>query len=201
LGEDLLVRPEDTDARFKDLYERYYQRIVSYIVNNYRIPRDKARELAQDAFLRVYQSMDRYRGEAEWAFLKITASRVTLNEHRRRDTQGRKGLEVAIEEHSQLPSPEASPEEDFVNREKAERRKRWLHDAIETLPDTQRECLLLFLNGLKYDEIQKALKISLDAVKTRLHKARKRLEAQRVEELEGIDWPALPGEDDHDQEE
>jgi RNA polymerase sigma-70 factor (ECF subfamily) len=170
-------------------------------MNHYRFSRDKARELAQDTFLRVYQSMDRYRGEAEWAFLKITASRVALNEFRRLATQSRNGLQVAIEEHPQLSDPEASPEEDLVNREEAERRKRWLHDSIEVLPDTQRECLLLSLSGLKYDEIQKALRISLDAVKTRLHKARKRLEAQRVEELEGIDWPAASGEDDHDQEE
>jgi RNA polymerase sigma factor (sigma-70 family) len=50
-----------------------------------------------------------------------------------------------------------------------------LHKAIERLPDSQRQVMMLWLADLPYNEIQEALKLSPDAVKTRLKDARIRL--------------------------
>jgi RNA polymerase sigma-70 factor, ECF subfamily len=199
----------ERDARFQDLFDRYYRSVIAYLVGC-GFPRDRARELAQEVFLRVYRSMDQYRGEAEWAFLQTTARNLAFNEIRGRRTQKRDGVEVSFEELSHLPGSlardpwtgqaPASPEATLLEREEAASRRKQLSEAISKLPDGIRECLLLRLSGLKYRQIQRRMNISLDTVKSRLHEARNRLRARLAEEPEGIAWPAAAGEDDHDQE-
>jgi RNA polymerase sigma-70 factor, ECF subfamily len=196
----------ERDARFQDLFNRYYRSVFAYLVGC-GFPRDRARELAQEVFLRVYRGMDQYRGEAEWAFLQKTARNLAFNEIRGRKTQKRTGVEVSFEELSHLPDSlardpwtgqaPASPEAALLEREEAASRRKQLREAMAALPDSIRDCLLLRLSGLKYRQIQQRMNISLDTVKSRLHEARNRLRASLAEDPEGIAWP---GEDDHDQE-
>lgn len=200
---------QDLDSRFQDLYHRYYRSIFAYLVRC-GFSRDRAEEIAQEAFLRVYRSMDRYRGDAEWSFLQTTARNLAFNEIRALKTLKRTGVEVSLEEHPHLQDLLArnprmgqapvSPEVDLVERQEAARRRKQLRDAVAELPEGIQKCLLLRLGGLKYSEIQERLHISMDAVKARLHEARGRLRARLAEEPGGIDWPAAPGEYDHDQE-
>jgi len=199
----------ERDARFQDLFNRYYRSIFSYLVGC-GFQRDRARELAQEVFLRVYRGMDHYRGEAEWTFLQTTARNLAFNEIRGRKTQKRTGVEVSFDELSHLPDSlardpwtgqaPASPEAALLEREEAASRRKQLREALAELPDGIRECLLLRLSGLKYRQIQQRMSISLDTVKSRLHEARNRLRARLAEEPEGIAWPVESGEDEHDQE-
>lgn len=196
----------ERDARFQDLFNRYYRSVFAYLVGC-GFPRDQARELAQEVFLRVYRGMDQYRGEAEWTFLQKTARNLVYNEIRDRKTQKRAGVVVSFED---LPYQTAkdpwtgqappSPEEDLLEREETAQQQKRLREAIAELPEGIRQCLLLRLSGLKYRQIQQRMSISMDTVKSRLHEARNKLRARLVEEPEGIAWPAAAGEDDHDQE-
>ena len=52
-----------------------------------------------------------------------------------------------------------------------------MQERLEDLPPGMRRCLeLRFANGLKYREIARILKISIQSVKSQLHEARKRLQ-------------------------
>lgn len=59
----------------------------------------------------------------------------------------------------------------------AEARRRWLFEALATLPLPQRQPLMLQLEGFDYEEIADMLGISVDNVGVRIHRAKARLKA------------------------
>jgi RNA polymerase sigma-70 factor (ECF subfamily) len=176
---------------FEQLYERYYDRMVNFLVS-LRFPRDEARDLAQDIFLRVFQHMDSYRGEAEWKFLEVTARRHVANVIRGRHTQKREALRAPDEELTRLTDRTIPADERLAQRERRASRQTALRAAIDELPPGTREAFLLRCRGRKYKDIQQLLGISMDAVKARLHEARIRLRERLGEN---------PPEDEHDAEE
>jgi DNA-directed RNA polymerase specialized sigma24 family protein len=73
---------------------------------------------------------------------------------------------------------------DYAERQHTADRHRRLFDTIAGLPPGQRECTLLWLEDFQYDEIARALRITVDAVKSRLRDARKLLRARLGDEGE-----------------
>lgn len=195
----------DEDSRFQDLYQRYYRSVAGFFVRQGFSP-EEARDLAQDTFVRVYRSMGSYRGDGAWSFLQTTARRIALNEIRSRTSQMRSATVAPLDEPltqtvSRNPwtgAPPPSLETELVEQEETARRRQRLKQAIASLPESLRLCLLLWLAGRSYREIMAGLGLSLDAVKSRLNEARNRLRNQLGEEPE---WPrGGPAGDDDDQE-
>src|SRR4051812_27641443 len=101
----LIMYASDEDAtatmsrhdRFRSLYQKYYWRIVKFYVRSFRLRQEDAEELAQDAFLRFYQAMDEYRGDAEWAFFETIARNVAYNRIRAQNTAKRSGTKVDLD--------------------------------------------------------------------------------------------------------
>jgi DNA-directed RNA polymerase specialized sigma24 family protein len=52
-----------------------------------------------------------------------------------------------------------------------------LHDAIAVLPEGQRHAVELWLDGFQYADIAQVLRVSVDAVKSRLRDAKRQLRA------------------------
>jgi RNA polymerase sigma-70 factor (ECF subfamily) len=174
------------------LVERYQQRVYRLAL---RILRDEemARDAVQEAFLKVYASLERFEGRSSfytWLY------RVVLNlclDLRRRDRSGRH-VEWA-EEHTPL-SEGADPESEEPMEgaapsphralERAELRDR-MAAAIAELPEPARRTLLLReVDGLSYEEIAQALEIPKGTVMSRLHYARRRMQKALV--AGGLDW-------------
>jgi len=151
----------------------------------YRLTEDaeEARDLTQETFLRVFQSIERFRGEAD---LKTWLYRIAINQarnrwrwwrRRRRDStvsldaeEGQPG-QFAV---SHLKSTAADPEQDTLARE----RETVLRSALRSLKNSYRETVILRdVEGLSYEEIASALEISVGTVKSRL--SRGRLELRR----------------------
>lgn len=158
---------------FRSLYGRYYARMLRYFRRVFRISDQDAEELAQESFLRFYQAMHEYRGEAEWALLETIARNVGFNRVRSQATIKRGAVRPAS-----LGDPEVSRKEpvatqaDPVDRMiDAERRTR-MRGGIAELPKGQQQCLRLWLEDWSYEEIARALRISLDAVKSRIRDAK-----------------------------
>lgn len=136
--------------------------------------------------MRFYESLKEYRGEAEWAFLEVIARNVFFN-HQRAMKAARRGGLARTESIEELPPGEepAAPQDlDLAEREEKKRKRKLVRDAIRQLPAGQQMPLRMTLNGLKYKQIAGLLRISGDAVKTRLREARKTLRA-RVGESPG----------------
>jgi RNA polymerase sigma factor (sigma-70 family) len=162
----------------RELFVQHYKRIVLYLIRRFRFSEEEARDIAQDTFASVFEYMKRHRIDAPWAFLKMSAHNIAVNVIRKRVL--RRLIEPkSIDELPHLSEtflrdffsgePPATPQDDAVVNEQSAR----LRDEIEKLHDTFRECLLLRLNGMHYEEIAAALHISVDAVKSRLRDAKK----------------------------
>jgi RNA polymerase sigma factor (sigma-70 family) len=174
----------DKTLQLSTFYQQYYGRLVHFYSTSFRLARPDAEELAQDAFVRFYEAMNEYRGEAEWAYLETIARNVAYNSIRSQKSQNRTAQIIDIEEarrNRQLP---VRQEIDLSAREEQALLRKCLHDAIAELPEGQRRCIQLWLDGFTYDDISKALAISADVVKSRLHHAKIRLRS-RMEEASG----------------
>ena len=175
------LRAGDTVA-FNRLVDERSSEIFSLL---YRLTDDaeEARDLTQETFLRVFQSIGRFRGEAD---LKTWIYRIAINQARNRwrwwrrrrrdstfsldapDVHGERPLS------SRLRSGANDPEQDALAHE----REVALCDALQSLGRSYRETVILRdVEGLSYDEIASALEISIGTVKSRL--ARGRLELRR----------------------
>ena len=166
----------DRDGRFEELYRRYYGRMYRFFVGN-RVADDEAHDLCQEAFARFYEEMGKYRGEAEWGYLRTVARTVLLNRIRARKAIKRDMPLVDIDA-PEFQEPADPNQEDVTQQLETARQTRRVHEEIELLPDGQKECMKLWLGDLKYQGIAKVLGISVDAVKSRLRDAKRLLRAR-----------------------
>jgi len=161
------------EERFKTLYQKYYRRLVRFYVQAFRFSEEDAEELSQDAFVRFYEALDEYRGDAEWAFFETIARNVAYNKIRAWKTAKRNAKLVDIDDPGFNHDPAAPEGPDYAERQHDALQKKQLRDAIAQLPAGQRECLQLWLQGFKYEEMAKFLRVSVDAVKSRLRDAKR----------------------------
>lgn len=125
-----------------------------------------ADDVLQDALVSIATHLDTFEGRSSvpsWAFSLARSACA----HRRRGKKNKpsEGEEVL----SALPSEGPGPEEGSVARETS----RIVAHALDTLPDDYREVLLLRdAEGLTAPEAATVLGVSVDALKSRLHRAR-----------------------------
>jgi RNA polymerase sigma factor (sigma-70 family) len=152
----------DADA-FRELYERYAERVCAYHERRCR-DADSAHELTAETFAQAWIARHRFRDEAggsaaPWLF--GIARNVLL-------VSVRKGrLERAARERLGLmDDPRA------VAASAAEPDESWLDDALADLPAGQREALRLrFSDDLSYDGVTEALDTTPTAARVRVHRA------------------------------
>lgn len=149
----------------------------------YRLTEDpeEARDLAQETFLRVFQSIDRFRGDAD---LKTWIYRIALNQARNRWRwwrRRRRDATVSLDADNGSDAPPlnallrdagVSPEQETLMRE----REAVLRRALMALGRSYREVVVLRdVEGLTYEEIATTLEISVGTVKSRLSRGRQEL--------------------------
>jgi RNA polymerase sigma-70 factor, ECF subfamily len=156
----------------------------------YRLTSDgeEARDLTQETFLRAFQSISRFRGDAN---LKTWIYRIAVNQARNRWRwwrRRRRDVTVSLDatdEHHEQPLGATLRNNDAVDPEQetlAREREGQLRHALLGLRRSYREAVILRdIEGFSYEEIANTLQISMGTVKSRI--SRGRLELRR--ELEG----------------
>ena len=139
--------------------------------------RARAEELAQEAFLRIYQARDRYEPKARFStWLFSIANNLALNELARSHRKREAPLEGSGAD--QLAAPQPAVDEGLEQR----RALSAVEQALATLPERQRAALLLrAAQGLGYAEIAEVMGTSSASVKSLIHRARENLVALRGE--------------------
>ena len=141
-----------------------------------------AEDLAQQAFLKAWQALDRFRGEAEFGTWVYRIAMNLCYDHLRRAERFRPLPLQEVE--STLPSEDDLAETVEVEAEQTARRAA-LAWALERLPTDDR--LLLHLRvgeELPYERIAELCELNPRTVGTRLFRARARLHALVVERLQ-----------------
>lgn len=134
---------------------------------------DAASDVTQDTLLAAVRALKDFRGDAAVATWLYTIARHACLRQRRRSTFAphmELSLDAALEEGAAEPMHDApNPEELAAARELRARLER----AIRALDPKYREVFLLRdVEGLQASEAAKVLGISVDALKSRLHRAR-----------------------------
>lgn len=143
---------------------------------------EEARDLTQETFLRAFQNIEHFRGEAD---LRTWIYRIAINQARNRWRWWRRrrrdvtvSLDFASDQRNKplvatLRSEHGeSPEQETLARE----RERVLRTALIDLRRVYREAVILRdIEGLTYEEVAAALQISVGTVKSRLARGRREL--------------------------
>ena len=154
-----------------------HQRMIVQLAMNLLGDRDDALDLSQDVFLRVFRTIDRFRGQSS---LRTWMYRITVNQARNRQRFWRRrhrADQISLDQHEaahgECPSGTAcTPDRVLAQKELAGR----LHNALERLPFDQRTAIVLReIDGLSYEEIAYSLGVAVGTVKSRLTRARQAL--------------------------
>jgi len=159
------------EASFEELVRRYQRPIAAYVyrmVGDY----DSALDLTQEVFIKVYNSLARYRSEFKFSTWIYKIAHNAAIDHLRRyavreqavtsgfDTEGR---DTPVEGRRLTPEQES---------ERSERRSE-VEMVVEMLPCAYRELIVLrHSHDLSYDEIAEVAGLPLGTVKNRLFRAR-----------------------------
>jgi RNA polymerase sigma-70 factor (ECF subfamily) len=149
----------------EQIYEAERDHIYTYLLYC-GVPPQRAQELAQDSFLKLYLKMSR--GEAvenPRAWLYQVAHNSALRHHQREPVFDQIGSNIRLAETSM------DPESALIDRQ----RRLALVEAVRDLSPQQRNCLHLRARGLRYREIAAAIGISTSAVSEFLRRAVVRL--------------------------
>ncbi|MGB3631776.1 MAG: sigma-70 family RNA polymerase sigma factor [Terracidiphilus sp.] len=177
-------------AAFETIVKRY-QSLVCSITYNATGSLSLSEDLAQDAFLAAWKQLSELRDPARLRSWLCGITRFLVGKEFRR--QGHEPMHAAeplgeIEEPSSL---EASPLLQAVSREE----EAILWRALERIPDTYREPLILFYREEKsIERVAAELELSEDAVKQRLSRGRKLLHEEVVAFVEGTLSRTAPGQ-------
>ena len=153
---------------FESLVERH--RDVVFRVAARVVGPEDAEDVSQDAFLRAFHRLDRFRGEGAFRswLLQITHNAALSAIGRRRPEPIEEPDEVEAEGPTAIRGP-------VSQLESRERRKR-LEMKIRLLRPEHRTVLVLRdVEGLSYEEIGEVAEMPLGSVKGRLHRARDEL--------------------------
>ena len=167
------VQHGDVSA-FNDLIVKYEKVVFNFafrLTQNY----DDAHDIAQDSFIRAYNAMNTFRGDAAfstWIF-RITTN-VFLDDRKRKKAHPVQSLDEYTSQEDQregiqVEDPGPTPEEIVTAKE----RQRVLVKAIQSLPEYQRTMVVMYhLEQKSYEEIAEIMHLPLGTVKSRLNRAR-----------------------------
>lgn len=173
----LIERAQTGDSSaFRLLVERHQRRVFAIALGLVRDEQD-AREIAQEAFLRVHKGLPQFHGGSSfftWLYRIVTNLSIDLmRKPSRREAELHFALEVDDAESPLLPASDADPYDAVRRGELSER----IQSALEQLPPYHRGVILMReVEGMSYEEMAEAMQVSKGTIMSRLFHARKKLQ-------------------------
>ncbi|MDT7813200.1 MAG: hypothetical protein QOJ42_3116 [Acidobacteriaceae bacterium] len=161
------------------LVHRYGARLLRFVAFSIG-DQDLAQSIVQDCFMKAYNARENFRGDCS---VQTWLNRIALNmilDHQRTQKfrfwrSFRKTAVDITEIASILPSEASTPEKDLLRQERAAQ----VAKALESLSFNQRTIFLMhFQEGMTIPEISSAIDMSVNTVKTHLHRAVKAVRAK-----------------------
>lgn len=167
---------EKESIKFENVFQEYQRSIYNYLLRMTQ-NQAEAEDLTQETFIRVHRGLPSFRGDSSLStWIYRIATNTSFDHFRRASTRQAKSavvLEETQDDWEMIPDRKApSPELLTDQSEMSACVQRFIRD----LPPNYRAAIILHdLQGLKNREIAEVLEVSLDTVKVRLHRARKKL--------------------------
>ncbi|MHC4221247.1 MAG: RNA polymerase sigma factor [Planctomycetota bacterium] len=146
-----------------------YKKLIFKVVKAYTdMPQDKD-DLFQEIPLQIWSSIPSFQGDAkETTWIYRVALNTALVWKR---TEKRKKFRIEFLDIKEIPQAKGDCDEFSGNQHVLEQ----VYNSIRQLPKSESSILLLYLDGLSYDEMADVLGISKNNVGVRLNRAKKKL--------------------------
>ncbi|MFH2012337.1 MAG: sigma-70 family RNA polymerase sigma factor [Pseudomonadota bacterium] len=161
-------------------FEKIYRTYTDYVYNvALRIVqnREDAQEVTQEVFISVYRNLKNFRFQAK---LKTWIYRITVNKainHTKKESKMKDKTVDYID-----ASGAENPLDSLDARAEREHKEGMINKLLDALTPEQRACIVLRnIEGLSYKEIAKVLNIGINAVRSRLKRAREKVLALKKE--------------------
>ena len=180
----LIDSARNGDARAFNQLVLLYQRMAYNVAYRILGDPDAASDATQDAFLKAFKAMRRFRGGSFKAWLLRIVTNACYDQLRRKQRRPASSLDdLPVEaDHSYYMHDPAERPDEFVERQEL---SDTIQAAISTLPAEQRTVLVLSdVQGLSYKEVAEVTGLSLGTVKSRLSRGRARVRDYLMEQRE-----------------
>ena len=189
----LVERVQKGDKRAFDLLVLKYQHKILALISRYIRDQDEIQDVAQEAFVKAYRALPKFRGESAfytWMYrIAINTAKNYLVARSRRPP----GSDIDAEEAENFEG--AGALRDIENPENAlygVELKQVVEAAIKNLPEDLRAAVtLLEFDGLSYEDIADVMECPVGTVRSRIFRAREAIDKQVQQQLEGNSGSAI----------
>lgn len=172
----MLLYQQGEQAAFETLYRRYKDVLYRYFLKHCS-DRSQSEELYQEVWIKLINSVARYKPKAKFKTYLFTIAHNTLVDFYRKakPSQTIEFEEAEMtEEFTNNPAPLALPEDEFTLKQKTN----LFMQTLEALPADQKEAAILhFEQEMSVQEIAEITKVKTETAKSRLRYAKNKLKA------------------------
>ena len=183
----LVERVQKGDKRAFDLLIQKYQHRIVSLVSRYVSDSSEAQDVAQEAFIKAYRAIGRFRGESAfytWLYrIAINTAKNWIVAKNRRPPLS--DIDASDAEQYDMDSrlKERSTPENELLREEIENT---VYGTIANLPEDLRTAIMLReLDGMSYEEIATTMECPIGTVRSRIFRAREAIDEKLKPLLDG----------------
>ena len=186
----LVERALDNDlAAFEQLVARYQNKITAFAARMLN-DRDEAEDVAQEAFIKAYRSLEGFRGASSfstWLYRIVTNLCIDRARARKRRPQQAYSLDEPFDRDEkggrELPDFSSEPGKE-VERDELRQQVR---TTVAEMPEKLRQVLIMCdIQGMPYEQIAQVLDCPIGTVKSRLFHARADLARRLKPYMRGV---------------
>lgn len=180
----LVKRVQEGDKQaFNLLVLKYQTKIVNLVMRYVRDP-DEANDVAQEAFLKAYRALPRFRGDSAfytWLYrIAVNTAKNYLVAAKRRPVEYDLDLQDPEQYDMQARLKDIDSPERVMMKDEVQRT---IDEAIGELPEDLRTAIVLReLEGMTYEEIAETMECPVGTVRSRIFRAREAI-SKRIEPL------------------
>ena len=174
IDQALVEQVQAGDKQAFDVLVLKYQNKIIQLVNRYVHDADEARDVAQEAFIKAYRAIGRFRGDSAfytWLYrIAINTAKNYLVASGRRPPRSDIDAQDAEQYEGATGLKEYATPERLLLRDEIQEA---IATAIDELPDDLRTAITLReLEGLSYEEIAQTMDCPIGTVRSRIFRAR-----------------------------
>ncbi|MBD2858573.1 RNA polymerase sigma factor RpoE [Spongiibacter sp. KMU-158] len=185
--EQLVALAKKGDRRAFDFLVLKYQHKIFSLISRYVKDADEIQDVAQEAFVKAYRALPRFRGDSAfytWLYrIAINTAKNYLVSRSRRPP----GSDVDVSDAEFFEGPSALKDiETPENRLFGDELQRVVQTAIQGLPEDLRSALTLReFDGLSYEDIAEVMDCPVGTVRSRIFRAREAVENRVKAQMNG----------------
>ena len=167
----------------EELYKKYHKQLYGIIISQVQC-REDSEDILQQTFVRVWFNIKRFKDidENQTIALLVKYAKNKIKDFYRKKSRRIETTSMTIEDDGELPKefdiPDNTHNPEVIVLEKDSLEELAL--CVERLPDEQREVIeLKYGNGMSNSEIAEMLEISIEAVNSKIYRAKQSLKKMK----------------------